>query len=131
MIKVRVEAPRRLRWSPGQHVFVRFVDLGLHFFSSHPFTVASIPADGHSLDLILRVKKGITEKLANVAIGKASRSTRVLIDGPYGGLPFDLKNFHTVYLFAGGSGWSSKLRSHYSANILSQALVSPFLSFWI
>ncbi|KAF9049544.1 hypothetical protein BDZ89DRAFT_940671 [Hymenopellis radicata] len=106
MIKVRVEAPKRLRWSPGQHVFVRFVDLGIHFFSSHPFTVASIPADGHSLDLVLRVKKGITQKLANVATGKAARSTRVLIDGPYGGLPFDLKNFHTVYLFAGGSGAS-------------------------
>ena len=56
---------------------------------------------------MLKVKKGITRKLAIVADGKAAHATNVLVDGPYGGLPFSLKDFDTVFLLAGGSGKQS------------------------
>ncbi|KAF8916533.1 FAD-binding domain-containing protein [Mucidula mucida] len=82
MLKVSIQIPDRLKWTPGQNVFVRFLGLGPHVFSSHPFTVASIPTkDRHSLDLVLRVKGGITRKLANIAAGKTAKSTRVFVDG--------------------------------------------------
>ncbi|KAF9016856.1 hypothetical protein BDZ89DRAFT_395589 [Hymenopellis radicata] len=107
MLKVSVQIPDRLKWTPGQNVFIRFLGLGPHFFSSHPFTVASIPTeDRRSLDLVLRVKGGITRRLANIAEGKTAKSMRVFVDGPYGGLAFSLRDFDAVYLIAGGSGAS-------------------------
>lgn len=98
-----------MKWNPGQHVFVRFMDLGLgplHWFSSHPFTVVSLPRDG-KVELVLKVHGGITAALAKKAVGrggKAAVQTRVFVDGPYGGLPIDLKGYDRVMLLAGGSG---------------------------
>ncbi|KAJ7598883.1 ferric reductase NAD binding domain-containing protein [Mycena floridula] len=100
MVKVTVQVPNRLKWTPGQHVFVRFL-VGMHTFSSHPFTIVS--NDGN-LELVFRVHGGVTKTLAERASGKPAMQTRVLIDGPYGGLPLPLKNFDHICLFAGGSG---------------------------
>ncbi|ORY91592.1 ferric reductase like transmembrane component-domain-containing protein [Leucosporidium creatinivorum] len=98
---LRLEIPTSLQWSPGQHYFFRFL-LGegdLHRFSSHPFTVASVPEDG-KMELIVKVRDGITRRLA------VEEEVRVLLDGPYGGLQGNLEAFDHVLLVAGGSGGS-------------------------
>jgi NAD(P)H-flavin reductase len=113
-----VRAPRRFAWAPGQHVFVRFLGLGLHALSSHPFTVSSLHAAGaggenttegegeNTVELVLRVHGGITRALAAKAAGRPAWATRVVLDGPYGGLHAPLRAFERVYLLAGGSGAS-------------------------
>lgn len=115
---VKITIPTRLRWHPGQHFFVRFLDLGIHAASSHPFTVASLPGDysvsekgddGRVIEMYARVRGGITARLENVA-GSLKRS-RVLLDGPYGGFEGNLEIYDRVLLLAGGSGPSSSPHS--------------------
>ncbi|THV08009.1 hypothetical protein K435DRAFT_642878 [Dendrothele bispora CBS 962.96] len=109
MLKLDVQTPSRVRWRPGQHVFVRFVSLGIHAFSSHPFTIASIPnveSSGDSeLELAFAVRGGITKRLAGLVRDKPSKALRVWVDGPYGGIPGkSMGEYDHVYLLAGGSG---------------------------
>ena len=48
---------------------------------------------------------GITAALVRkVSNGKTVAQTRVFVDGPYGGIPVDLKGYDRVMLLAGGSG---------------------------
>ncbi|ESK92154.1 ferric-chelate reductase [Moniliophthora roreri MCA 2997] len=102
MIKLSIHTPSRLKWSPGQHVLVRVLSSGIHAFSSHPFTISSLSEEG-KLELAFKVHDGITRKLASMVSGKPSRSIRVAIDGPYGGVP-SLKGYDHIYLLAGGAG---------------------------
>ena len=106
LVKVSIQTPKKLKWTPGQHVFVRFVSQGVHAFSSHPFTIASLPKDNteSEMTLIFRVHGGITRSLAERVQEKTGVKARVLVDGPYGGIPLSLRQFDRVYLFAGGSG---------------------------
>ncbi|KAK7449795.1 hypothetical protein VKT23_013271 [Stygiomarasmius scandens] len=105
MLKLVVQTPPRTKWTPGQHVFIRFLSLNIHNFSSHPFTIASIPKEGGQMELIFAVKGGITKKLAGLARDKPSKTVRLLVDGPYGGIPGkSLAEYDHVYLLAGGSG---------------------------
>lgn len=64
-IRISVETP--LRWSPGQHIYIRFP--GLNPFQAHPFTILSLPSSGRlsnsTLVLIVRVHKGQTRKIFN------------------------------------------------------------------
>jgi len=114
MLKLVVETPPRVKWSPGQHVFVRFTSLGIHNFSSHPFTVASIPNEVGQLELIFTVRSGITKKLADLVRDKPSKAIRLLVDGPYGGIPGkSLAEYDHVYLLAGGSGKSGYCSSFF------------------
>ena len=115
---VKITIPTKLYWRPGQHFFVRFLDLGIHAASSHPFTVASLPSDrsvsekgddGRVIEVYARVRGGITARLSNVA-GSLKRS-RVLLDGPYGGFEGNLEIYDRVLLLAGGSGSSSSPHS--------------------
>ncbi|KAF9455186.1 hypothetical protein BDZ94DRAFT_1124391, partial [Collybia nuda] len=39
---IRVHIPTQLKWTPGQHYFVRFVNMGAHALTSHPFTVTTL-----------------------------------------------------------------------------------------
>ena len=103
-LRVRIRAPRALAIAPGQHVFLRFLDAGLHAFSSHPFTVCGMGEDGKTADVVLRVRGGTTKVLAARAAGRPSVATRVMVDGPYGGVPVALRTYDRVLLMAGGSG---------------------------
>ncbi|KAJ7683212.1 FAD-binding domain-containing protein [Mycena rosella] len=104
LIKLTVRAPARLSWTPGQHVFVRVLGLGVHTLTSHPFTVSSLRASG-AAELVLRVHGGLTRALAaRVAAAPAGWATRVVLDGPYGGLHVPLAAYERVYLLAGGTG---------------------------
>ncbi|KAK1220752.1 hypothetical protein PQX77_016466 [Marasmius sp. AFHP31] len=105
LVKVTVQTPNRLKWKPGQHVFMRVLNAGIHAMSNHPFTVSSLTEDG-VMELVFNVRgrRGITSKLARMAEGKRASRLRVIIDGPYGGLPCSLTDFDHVYLLAGGTG---------------------------
>ncbi|KAJ6605137.1 ferric reductase NAD binding domain-containing protein [Mycena sp. CBHHK59/15] len=100
-------APRgRFSWAPGQHIFLRFGGLGAaHAFTSHPFTISSVRADG-AAELVLHVHKGISRRMADKvdAAAGAAWTTRVVVDGPYGGMHTPLKGYDRVYLLGAGSG---------------------------
>lgn len=92
-------------WRPGQHVF-----LSCHTvvpLQSHPFTIASIPADG-KMEFYVRSEKGATARFfrhASTLYLSPSPGPRksVAIDGPYGRMR-PLRQFDRVVLFAGGTG---------------------------
>ncbi|KAJ7606729.1 FAD-binding domain-containing protein [Mycena polygramma] len=106
LLKISIRVPKRFKWTPGQHVFVRILGSGVHALTSHPFTVSSLHTRGkeNTVELVLRVHGGLTRALAARVAGKAAWSTRVVVDGPYGGLHVPLKAYERVYLLAGGSG---------------------------
>ena len=105
MVRITIPAPPRFKWSPGQHVFIRFIGLGIHAFSSHPFTIASAPSkEDNKIVIILRVYDGITKAIAARVAGKVSLTVPVWVDGPYGASHKSLRTFDEVFLIAGGSG---------------------------
>ena len=98
-------------WQPGQHVL-----LSCHAVAplqSHPFTVASMPADDKMV-LLVKCKLGSTKRFLKYAEKQKSLplierghdiiyNCNVLIEGPYGRLrPF--RQFDSVFLIAGSSG---------------------------
>ncbi|KAL1746923.1 hypothetical protein HDZ31DRAFT_80856 [Schizophyllum fasciatum] len=101
---VRLSAPRALPIAPGQHVFLRFLDAGAHALTTHPFTVAGLRDGGRAADVVLRVRGGTTRALAARAAGRPAVGARVMVDGPYGGVPVALRAYDRVLLLAGGSG---------------------------
>jgi NAD(P)H-flavin reductase len=108
-VHVRIPVPSRVAWKPGQHAFLRFWGLGVpHAFSSHPWTIASVctnAVDGERImEFVLRVREGITLRLARMATGKASAPLMVWVDGPYGGVPGGLDVYDDVLFLGGGSG---------------------------
>lgn len=97
-----------ISWTPGQHMF-----LSCHSIvplQSHPFTVASIPADGR-MEFLVKSETGGTkrffrhaEKTHGLPASSASSRTRtVAIEGPYGCLR-PLRQFDSVVFFAGSTG---------------------------
>lgn len=97
-----------ISWTPGQHVF-----LSCHSIvplQSHPFTVASIPADG-KMEFLIKAESGGTKRFfrhAEKTHGLPASSDRprtrtVAIEGPYGCLR-PLRQFDSVVLFAGSTG---------------------------
>ncbi|KAG5636618.1 hypothetical protein H0H81_007386 [Sphagnurus paluster] len=100
---VRVSIPTTLRWRPGQHYFVRFLKLGAHALTSHPFTVASL-ADSGKIEFYVRTREGMTGRLG--AAAARGGSSAVILDGPYGGVHGSLEAYDRVVLLAGGSGAS-------------------------
>ncbi|KAH7064986.1 metalloreductase [Macrophomina phaseolina] len=105
-----------IAWTPGQHVF-----LSCHSvvpLQSHPFTIASLPADGR-MDFYVKGERGATrrffshaEKLHLASSSSPSPNSRsypqketraVAIDGPYGRMR-PLRQFDSIVLFAGSTG---------------------------
>lgn len=114
-VAVEIEVKGGMRWSAGQHVFVRF--LTLHPWSTHPFSLASLDpwslldvADisRRTMRLVLRPHSGLTARLAALARTNPSRTLPVLLDGPYGpsSLAPILHGADSVLLIAGGTGMS-------------------------
>ena len=112
---VKIFITTKVAWRPGQHFFLRFVNLGIHAASSHPFTVANLPdvvvdaensksSGGRVMEVYARVHGGITARLAAVAQNGSLKTSSVLLDGPYGGFEGNLKAYDQVLLLGGGSG---------------------------
>lgn len=133
MLKIEIHVPARVKWAPGQHVFLRFFGpgVGIHFFSSHPFTIASLSSglevsnEGeygvkrNRLVVISKVHGGVTRSLAQLA-RKGDGTVKAFVDGPYGGLPvgLELMEFDGVLLLAGGTGKNSSTPS--SNNLIAR-----------
>jgi NAD(P)H-flavin reductase len=109
-VHMRIQVPPRVVWKPGQHAFLRFWGLGApHALSSHPWTIASVCSSAkaeRTMEFVLRVREGITLRLARMATGKASAPIMVWVDGPYGGVPGGLDFYDDVLFLGGGSGAS-------------------------
>lgn len=112
---LKVTVPVETTWQPGQHFFLRFIHLGLHALTAHPFTIASIPATresnkGSKLVFYVQPRGGLTGRLATTAVQKPNFSVPVLLDGPYGGVKG--KPLHTYdcgLIVACGAGASLSL----------------------
>ncbi|KAF2712130.1 hypothetical protein K504DRAFT_371886 [Pleomassaria siparia CBS 279.74] len=99
-----------ISWTPGQHVFLSCHSLVP--LQSHPFTVASIPADG-KMEFLVKAETGGTKRFfrhaekarglpATPATARSSTKT-VAIEGPYGCIR-PLRQFDSVILLAGSTG---------------------------
>lgn len=107
-----VRIPTTSTWGVGQHFFVRFMGLGIHALSIHPFTACSLPAENSSYDkatselvLYIRPQKGFTARLARHAETHPDSTIRVLLDGPYGGIHGkEIAGSTRQLVVAGGSG---------------------------
>jgi ferric-chelate reductase len=108
---VRVTVPTIINWTPGQHVFVRFLTSDLHLLTAHPFTISSAchcpEKAGKPSEIIFYIKprRGVTARLAAMASKQPGISKKILIEGPYGGVsPHHMSQFDTLLVIAGGSG---------------------------
>jgi hypothetical protein len=106
---VRVAVPTKADWILGQHFFVRFMTLGLHAWTTHPFTACSVPSDIPGMDselvFFIRPRSGFTARLAHLVDSRPNTKVRVLLDGPYGGIETGkLLESERVLVIAGGSG---------------------------
>ncbi|CAI7601989.1 unnamed protein product [Penicillium manginii] len=108
---IRVAVPTIVKWTPGQHVFVRFITSDFHLLTSHPFTISSVCRDpdatGRASELIFYIKprQGVTARLAALARQRPGCKKKILIEGPYGGVSaHHLARFDTILVIAGGSG---------------------------
>ncbi|KID88069.1 Flavoprotein transmembrane component [Metarhizium guizhouense ARSEF 977] len=107
---LRITVPTKSKWKPGQHAYLRFLTGGLHSVTAHPFTICSAPLKGtqhNEMVFYLKPLGGLTNRLASMAQKQEDVSLRVLLEGPYGGLPGRwYKGFDRTILIAGGSGSS-------------------------
>lgn len=108
---IRVAVPTFINWTPGQHVFVRFLTSDLHLLTAHPFTISSVYHDplvtGKLSELVFYIKPrgGVTGRLAAIARKQPGCSKKIYIEGPYGGISaHHMARFDTILVIAGGSG---------------------------
>lgn len=94
-LRVDVPVGPFMLWKPGQHVFLRFLTLGLHGFTAHPFTVCSMPDSDKLIGepksvmtFYVKPRGGFTGRLAAKAAqsGGGSITVPVLLEGAYGGV---------------------------------------------
>ncbi|KAL9095190.1 MAG: hypothetical protein Q9165_002446 [Trypethelium subeluteriae] len=85
----------------------------MQVFSSHPFTICSLPSSRleqkSELIFYIRHQRGLTQKLYEYALKQPDASVPVLIDGPYGGINMQkYTEAARLLVVAGGSGagWS-------------------------
>ncbi len=97
-------------WRTGQHFFLTFPELA--WWQAHPFTPASLSSEHPQWQhhvYVMRVKKGITGRLADLAMGGGGESSLdVLLTGPYGtGSELtDADRSRNMLAIAGGTGIS-------------------------
>ena len=95
-------------WTPGQHVFLRFLTMGVHALTAHPFTISSVPRPGkdrNRMVFYVEPRGGLTGRLAKLAEKEPNVAIPVLIDGPYSGIPGRwFLGFDKSLVIAGGAG---------------------------
>ena len=96
-IEIGGERLDRLRVLSGQYLHWRFLAPG-RWHQSHPFSLSAAP-DGRRLRITVRDRGGHTASLAALAPG-----TRVIVEGPSGGLTSAARRRPRVVLIAGGVG---------------------------
>ncbi|KAI7221048.1 hypothetical protein KC333_g1993 [Hortaea werneckii] len=109
---VQATVPTTATWTVGQHYFVRFMSMGPHMLTTHPFSACSLPEKRSpgaecesSLVFYIRPRAGFTARLARHAESHPGVKVPVLLDGPYGGVDMrKLESSDRLVVFAGGSG---------------------------
>ncbi|KAJ5698113.1 hypothetical protein N7462_000118 [Penicillium macrosclerotiorum] len=104
---LRITIDTQMKWAPGQHIFLRFLTGGMHSLTAHPFTICSVPQNGHNSQLVFYVKPrgGLTGRLMNLAKKNPDVQVPVLMDGPYGGTPDGrMGQFDKGLIIGGGAG---------------------------
>ena len=89
----------RLRVLSGQSLHWRFLARG-HWWETHPFSLSAAP-DGRRLRITVKELGDYTRRLASLPPG-----TRVIVEGPSGGLTSAARRHPRVALIAGG--WASR-----------------------
>lgn len=93
------------KWSPGAHVRITVPCIGI--LQPHPFTIASLPSDGH-MQLYIRSREGLSrrlyEKAAASVIGQRQLHLKVHLEGIYGAKHHSFTKFDVVLLIASGIG---------------------------
>ncbi|KAL9037340.1 MAG: hypothetical protein Q9180_003773 [Flavoplaca navasiana] len=106
--RITISNPR-FKWEAGQHVFLSCH--GLAPLQAHPFTIASLPADG-KLEFLVKSKSGSTRNFLRhaedsrglpPASSNKCHDRSVILEGPYGRIR-PLRQFDSVFLIAGSSG---------------------------
>ena len=87
----------RLRVLSGQSLHWRFLARG-HWWETHPFSLSAAP-DGRRLRITVKELGDYTRRLASLPPG-----TRVIVEGPSGGLTSAARRHARVALIAGGVG---------------------------
>jgi predicted ferric reductase len=87
----------RLRVLSGQSLHWRFLARG-HWWETHPFSLSAAP-DGRRLRITVKELGDYTARLASLQPG-----TRVIVEGPSGGLTSAARRHPRVALIAGGVG---------------------------
>jgi predicted ferric reductase len=88
---------QRLRVLSGQSLHWRFLARG-HWWETHPFSLSAAP-DGRRLRITVKELGDYTRRLASLPPG-----TRVIVEGPSGGLTSAARRHPRVALIAGGVG---------------------------
>ncbi|KAJ6083836.1 hypothetical protein N7467_007971 [Penicillium canescens] len=105
---VKVSVPSTMKWTPGQHVFVRFLTSDLHLLTAHPFTISSAcrtPGKPSELAFYIKPRGGVTRRLRAMAAKSPGCTKKILIEGPYGGVSEPhMAQFDSILVIAGGSG---------------------------
>lgn len=109
---IKVSIPTKTTWRAGQHFFVRFVGMGVHGLTTHPFTACSLPTKANFYEardsefvFFIRPQGGLTARLARYAEQHPASKMRVMLDGPYGGIDMPkLATYERLLVLAGGSG---------------------------
>lgn len=111
-----------LKWSPGQHIYIRFVH-GLRTIDNHPFSIltASSGDTPTELKLIVKPHRGLTRKLYTelVSDSKQAKEYKIFIDGCYGGINRDPLSFDKVLLVSSNTGITATFSflQYYVANL--------------
>jgi predicted ferric reductase len=87
----------RLRALPGQSLRWRFLARG-HWLEAHPFSLSAAP-DGRRLRITVKELGDYTARMTSLRPG-----TRVIVEGPYGGLTSAARRRPRAALIAGGVG---------------------------
>ena len=104
---LKITIDTSMDWTPGQHIFLRFLSSGVHALTAHPFTICSAPQPTQRNQLVFYVKRrgGLTGRLMNLAKKSPSLQIPVLLDGPYGGIPArNSMDFDRNIVIGGGAG---------------------------
>ncbi|KAL6351945.1 hypothetical protein LRP88_14757 [Fusarium phalaenopsidis] len=133
MVKLEMDVHGKWTWEPGQHVFLKFVQL--QALDNHPFTIACLP-DAKTLEstrmvFYIRPQRGLTAKIAS-----STQTLSATVDGPYGTIlrPRPEIGYDTVILVAGGGGFAGMLPhlQHLSRCIASgQSSVKKVEFIWV
>lgn len=108
MVKLEMDVHGKWTWEPGQHVFLKFIQL--QPLDNHPFTIACLPGskDLESTRMVfyIRPQRGLTAKIAS-----SIKTLSATVDGPYGTVlrPRPEISYHTVIPVAGGGGFAGML----------------------